>query len=164
MVELTLENHLKLDARMDFLPLVDDKLERVPAEKYIELILSYELNVQVPEEVVGLYNRAKETMCYGIYHYPLFTAGADLLNLSNEAAMYYFTKSKGQNVKTPMLGNMIKFCEQNSLLSKTQLDRWDIVRHMRNMTFHQKQTSLYAPNMAINLLYSTKSLIEELFE
>ena len=112
-----------------------------------------------------MFERAKATMSYGVYHYPLFTAGMESVHRLLEAALHHCAFQNGCILpeKRAMFGNLLNFCKNEGLILKCQLNRWDACRHLRNMASHQNRTSLQFPNTAINSLHISKELIEALF-
>lgn len=162
---LTLYNHLEIDHRMQIVSPFGLGATNYNPLNYVDTCLQVSLKQYVPLEVRAMFDRAKATMSYGVYHYPLFTAGIESIHRLLEAALYHCAFENGCELpeNRAMFGSLLKYCEKHSLIVEPELSRWDACRRLRNMASHQKKTSLHFPNSAINSLHTSKELIEALF-
>lgn len=165
--ELNVQNHLAIDERMDcWSPWgLDLSGRRFPAHQYVNMCLELSLGNFVPEEIRSMFDRAKSVMSYGVYHYPLFTAGDESVALLFEASIYHFAMQNGCTLRKDKatFGKLLEFCEKRGFLKEPQLRRWQACREIRNSVAHQKRLSLQGPNGAVTSLSIAKELIEALF-
>lgn len=162
---LTLYNHLEIDRRMELVSPFGLGATTYNPVNYVESCLQVSLQDFVPLDVRDMFDRAKATMSYGIYHYPLFTVGTESVHRLLEAALYHCAVKNGCKLpeRKAMFGNLLQYCEKNNLIAQPEIGRWDACRRLRNMSAHQKKISLQFPNSAINTLHISKELIEALF-
>lgn len=162
---LTVYNHLAIDRRMAFWSPNGLGASTFPAQTYVDMCLEPVLLNYVPVEVIGMFERAKAIMSYGIYHYPLFTAAEDSIFRMKEAALYHFVTRHGYNDNKgySSFAGMLDYCNKHALLNELHLSRWHTARNMRNMVSHQKENKMQHPNGAITSLHRAKEMIEALF-
>ncbi len=162
---LDIFNHLTIDERMKFVSPLGLGSTNFNPLNYVDMCLSPKLSDYVPQDVRDMFDRAKATMSYGVYHYPLFTAGMESIHRLLEAALYHFAYAHGCTLpeKQAMFFNLLQYCKANNLIRQDQLHRWDASHRLRNMASHQKKTSLHFANTAVHSLQIAKELIEPLF-
>ena len=167
--ELTFENHLQIDERMNgWSPqgLVIGMQNSFPVHGYAMIPLSYELNKQVPEEIQEMYNRTKSVMSYGIYYYPIFTfADEELFRIQEAAISTYLRKNENcpSGIRNGPYAQKVKWIKESQIVIKDIANRLDAGRRLRNMVSHKSKENLLHPNQAITMLAMTKVVIEAFF-
>jgi len=92
---LSVFNHLAVDDTMRFVSPYGLGSTDFNPLNYVHMCLSPLLAKYVPSDVRDMFDRAKATMSYGVYHYPLFTAGMEALYRLMKAALYYRARQHG---------------------------------------------------------------------
>lgn len=88
---LSLENCLERDPVLGLFATIDGEGGARPVSdtELLELILAPKLASAVPSDVLGVYEAARASMCYGYFFYPLYTFATQQLFRVAEAAVMH---------------------------------------------------------------------------
>lgn len=165
MTELTIENHLERDARLNGWTVNGIGPNSHPTDTWIEMILSVTIDIDLPSYLQEMFERAQACMVYGCYHYPLFTLGHEELFRFGESAFREAIKETGasKTVIQKSYANLQKWANKENLIDSVEAERWSASRTLRNASSHKDETLLLGPNDALMQLDTTKELTEALF-
>jgi hypothetical protein len=131
-------------------------------DDWLQAILKPQIIDTVPKEVQALFEVARGALVYGYFYYPLYTLAAEQLFRVIEAAVHH----KCDQLSAPQLKNLdsqIKWLVKQDVIPKTEADRWDAARRLRNSVSHPTDQNIFTPGMALTFLYQTSDDINSLF-
>lgn len=163
---LNVANHLERDPRLDNWSIYGLGSGWHTTEQWIGLLLSFELQRNIPDELQEMYRRAQACIIYGCYDYPLFTMGSEELFRFLESALKAALLAIGSppNVLKRVFSQQIDWARANGLMGNATADRWHAARHLRNRVSHKADNMLFGPNEALMHLKSAKELAEGIFQ
>ncbi len=136
-----------------------------PNEVWVKLVLEVRLADDIPDEILEMYDRARATMVYGCFYYPLFTNGMEEIHRIKESALREACREAGAS-KTTMGKNyekLISWAFERGFISDADLPRWQASRELRNSVSHKDHSMLLGPNDGLRALDISKELIEKVF-
>lgn len=137
--------------------------EKSGSHPYMDRILSYQLNNEVPIEIRRLFEVARGAMVYSYYFYPLYTLAIDQLSRVGETALFHKAKQNGYSKKVPTFSDMIKFLKEKNVLDDEKQKEWEFLRDFRNHASHRRNQSIYPPAAALGALEIFSKEINALF-
>jgi hypothetical protein len=165
-LNLTAENHVERDRRLDYWSTDGLGGRSHSTDEWVKIILSIRHQIELPEMLQDMFDRARACMVYGCYHYPLFTLGSEELFRFGESAFREAIKEFGasKTVLEKPYAQLQKWAHDHGLTDDDAAKRWKASRFLRNTTSHKDSTLLLGPNDALDQLYITVELTEALFE
>lgn len=168
MKEFSIKNFLEVDPAafaISFMVDANGIFSQMTAETWAKIILEFNLEEAVPEDVRNLYQTARGAYLYGYFFYPLFTLGAEQLYRVTEAAAHakcvqlIAPKNKLKNFQ-----EHIKFLARENVISNQDLQTWEFFRELRNGSSHAKSQNIYPPEFFINALREVTEEVNKLFD
>lgn len=163
---ITVKNHMERDKRLDAWSVYGIGSYTHPTEEWVRIFLDVSIDVELPEYLQQMFDRAQACIVYGCYHYPLFTLGIEELFRFGESAFREAikeTKPSKSTLKKTYAEIQNWACEQG-LLDNVSAKRWSASRDLRNSFSHKDGPHLQGPNDAWSQLAVTKELTEALFQ
>ncbi|RFB04277.1 hypothetical protein DX908_02640 [Parvularcula marina] len=136
-----------------------------PNEEWVRLVLEVSLSDELPDEILEMFDRARATMVYGCFYYPLFTNGMEEIYRIKEAALKEACREGNASRATIGKGykSLIDWAHSQGFIADDDLVRWHAGRSLRNAVSHKDKAMLLGPNDALRTLDISKELIEKLF-
>lgn len=163
---LTLENWQQPDPVSSGYVTFDsgDQPRPMTGDDWMYHILAIPLAETVPDELRRLFEVARGTMLYGWFFYPAYTLASEQVLRVAEAAV----ARRCQELEAPRsvrtLGRRLAWLGQRGDLSAEDLERWDAVRHLRNLASHPQDQNVLLPGMVISQVRLLADAIGSLFE
>jgi hypothetical protein len=141
-------------------------------EDWIKFFSCPTLDPKIPEEIAKLLEVARGAMIYGWYFKPLLTLGAEqcwrILETGvrircQQAGISTKIAAKNGKEKDTYFDTNIKALIKNKIISKTDGDRWQAARNLRNEVSHLKQQLNFQPGSAQSDLDSVIHCLNDLF-
>ncbi|MCV6621851.1 MAG: hypothetical protein OIF51_08895 [Cellvibrionaceae bacterium] len=163
---ITVQNHLERDSRLDCWSTKGIGALTHPTNVWVDMILSVNIEISIPEFLIEVFERAQSCMVYGCYHYPLFTLGIEELFRFGESAFGEAVIKAGapRKIAKGRYEQQQIWAHAQGIVSDEELKRWTASRALRNSVSHKRSKLLLGPNDALNQLITTKMLVEDLFE
>lgn len=127
------------------------KIQRVKLEDYI------------PDEIKQLFDVARGTMTYGYFFYPIFTFASEQFTRIAETAVNMKCVTLGLPKRTNTFKMKIDWLQKHSLISSDSYDSWNNTVYLRNEFSHPKRQNIITPFMAIDLMDSIATNINQLY-
>lgn len=153
---LNSENWLTVD------PVWDAFANSEPSE-WVHDLLKVNLDPVVPLPIRKLFETARGTLIYGLMFYPLLTIGTEQLFRVLEAAVTNKCVAMNAPANLKKFYSKLKWLSDNQTISQDRHKRWDAIRQLRNHVSHLHDQNIFDPNTALDQLYITIELINELF-
>jgi hypothetical protein len=141
----------------------DGELQQITSDEYLHDILEPKLLEAVPVEVKALFEVARGAMAYGYFFYPLYTLATEQLFRVAEAAVIHKCKSLEAPKSKDSFKKMIEWLANEDVISRSDLPKWDAVRHLRNSASHPERQSILTPGNAIGALERMAWQVNSLF-
>ncbi|WP_417261441.1 hypothetical protein [Celeribacter sp.] len=161
---LTVNNHLVRDIRLDGWSVNGIGQCSYPTDEWVRMFLEITIDVELPEYLQNMFERAQACIVYGCYNYPLFTLGLEELFRFCESAFREAVKETG--ISTSKMKRYVDFQEwalRENVIDEAAAKQWGAARRLRNSVSHKEGELLLGPNDALNQLDTTKRLVEQLF-
>lgn len=163
---LTAENWNVMDERSSFFQFqsqLDGSQYCLTGSGWVERLLRYPLNANVPEEIVELQEVAIAAMCYGFNYYPLYTLGQEQVTRVLEAAISHVYRILSGPNKKARYSEKLEWVASKLEFSEVRLKQWQASRALRNSASHAIKQSLFGANDAMRCVEVSSILINELF-
>jgi hypothetical protein len=130
--------------------------------EWVEFVMENTLNLSVPEHVRTLFVTAQGAMAYSLLFYPLMALGCDQIMRIVETA----ARAKSTLMGAPSMRKFSKVIEwlvDNKVIVGDAIERWKIIRELRNDASHPRFQSMYSVGMMKDHLVIGATAINELF-
>ena len=163
---LTVDNYMERDTRLDVWSVYGIGSGTHSTKDWVRMFLDIAIDVNLPEYLQGMFDRAKACIVYGCYHYPLFTLGVEELYRFGESAFREAVKETkpSDRILRSRFAALQKWALKQNLLDDESAKRWDALRKLRNSFSHKDSSHLVGPNDALRVLTTTKELTETLYQ
>ena len=141
----------------------DGRSQRPTDDDYLNLVLKPKLLEPVPTEVQALYEVARGAMVYGYFYYPLYTLAAEQLFRVAESAIVHKCKALGSPRSKDTLKKKIEWLIDQGNIPRSEFDRWEAIRSLRNVASHPDRQSIFTPGNALMFLEGIAKQINSLF-
>ena len=141
----------------------DGEVQPITGDDYLRDILRPELLESVPTDVQALFEVARGAMVYGYFFYPLYTLAAEQLFRVADAAVAHKSKALGAPKSKRTFKERIDWLVDEGIIPRSELNRWDAVRQLRNAASHPDNQSILAPGNAIGVLEGAAKQMNSLF-
>ena len=163
---LTVDNYMERDTRLDVWSVNGIGSGTHSTRKWVRMFLDITIDVELPEYLQGMFDRAKACIVYGCYHYPLFTLGVEELYRFGESAFREAVKETNHSKFNPRsrFVDLQNWAIQQNLLDDEAAERWNALRTLRNSTSHKDSSLVVGPIDALRMLTIIKELTETLYQ
>lgn len=134
-----------------------------PSATWVTEALKPTLAPAVPLPVQKLYEVARGTLVYSLMFYPLLTIGTEQLFRVFETAASIKCTQMSAPAKVSVFSKKVDWLHGQGVIAAEDHPRWKAVVHLRNGASHPNDQSIFAPNMALNMLDGAVELINPLF-
>lgn len=146
--KLTLENWLEPDDTLQAfgrLSPITGQVHPITADDLASTFLAINLESQVPEDIVAMFEVARGALLYGYFYYPLYALGQDQLWRVCEAALADRFKQLGGPNGRKRFAERIEWMSDTHYFSDEQKVWWTAVKDLRNSVSHPAFQTLIAP-------------------
>lgn len=130
--------------------------------EWVEFVMEITLSSSVPEHVRTLFVTAQGAIAYSLLFYPLMALGCDQIMRIVETA----ARAKSNQLGAPSMrkfSKVIDWLVKNSVIVGGSIERWNIIRELRNDASHPQFQSVYSVAMMKDQLVIGATAINELF-
>ncbi len=142
----------------------DGRSQGLTGNDYLNLILKAKLFESVPTEVKALFEVARGAMVYGYFFYPLYTLAAEQLFRVVESAIVHRCKVLGAPRSRNTFKKKIEWLIDQGNIPKSELNRWEAIRELRNAASHPDRQSILTPGNAIWFLEGIAEQINSIYK
>ncbi|MBU6445128.1 MAG: DUF4145 domain-containing protein, partial [Alphaproteobacteria bacterium] len=141
-------------------------------DTWIASVRDPQLSESVPVEIRKLYEVARSSIIYGYLCYPLLTLGIEQLHRVVELVARLRARDLGCATKRksfdgqaqlPAFKEAIDWLVDKSVIPQSDRDRWDAMRHLRNIASHPTTQTILMPGNAISFLRWALEAVELLY-
>lgn len=139
-------------------------VEPMTGEDWLEAILKPVLVDGVPVEVRRLFEVARSSIVYGYFFYPLFTLCWEQLFRVADAAILHKARQIGcPSSQNKVFARRLEYLKDKNILSTTEFEWWEAIRHLRNMASHADDQSILPPGSVVDTLHRISEGVNRLF-
>lgn len=166
MKQITTENWLTHDPIMNvFVAFSDAPNNTVQGgTRLVSHAIEPQLQHQMPEGIVRLYEMARGAICYGCFFYPLYTLGMEQLHRCLDAALKQKIEMLNDGKSPKRFKERIEWAITNKVIASVDAGRWDAIRELRNEGAHPTGHTIMPPGEAIHSLHIAADLLNDLFK
>jgi hypothetical protein len=131
------------------------------------MLLAVELGSYVPEDIRDLFAVARGVMLYGLFFYPLYTAGDEQMHrVAEAAAKRRYLDLGGPRTKygeAPSFFRCIEWLVRKGAIPVEEQRRWHAYRDIRNSASHPSFQQLEPPHEALRTTDLIARSVDALF-
>ena len=141
----------------------DDTTKPLTISEWFAEIYKANLEDYVPDEIHKLFEVARGTMTYGYFFYPIFTFSSEQFTRIAETAVNIKCVTLNLTKSRTTFKKKVDWLFENSFISDNSYNKWKSTIDLRNKFSHPLRQNIITPFMAINLMDSIATNINQLY-